>query len=516
MLNLSQNDPTINQSDLTKSEAESQDAKAVQFYANDDTTMRCMLAVYRMVIKHFAYKELTQEELIELTGYQPGQPTWSMKALVELADNYTLSVKTIEPFEYKRFAREGKDYLYDLYDNKEVEQYFAKTDMVYLKPYVTKFLAIVRPEPRQATLQDIDDMLDDGRLVSVTLNGHVLNHQQGYATHMILVIGREGDNYIAHDPGLPAHPDRHIPRALLWEAMGAEQNNAEVTGFMPRKAGLRLDQYVTRERPTLSRAYATRLITEGKVQVNQQTSKPGYKLRAADVITIDYSEADEPEVPDIDLPIVYEDDDCIVINKPSGVLTHNKGTRFIEATVASFVRSRAKLLEGERPGIVHRLDRGTSGVIICAKTPEALSWLQKQFHDRAAKKSYAALIQGELTPDSAIIDMPIERNPKAPASFRVGANGKSAQTYYETVKISQDRKHSLLEMRPKTGRTHQLRVHLAYHHHPIVGDTLYNGESADRMYLHAHKLELTLPNGETKTFEAPIPEAFYTKLDQPR
>jgi 23S rRNA pseudouridine1911/1915/1917 synthase len=330
---------------------------------------------------------------------------------------------------------------------------------------------------------------------------------------MILVIGREADGYIVHDPELPGTPNHRISREKLWEAMGSEQSTSEVAGFMLRKAGLRLDQFVIREKPTLSRAYATRLIIEGKVLVNGQANKPGYKLRHPDVITIDYNENDEPEVPDIDLPILYEDDDCIVINKPTGVLTHNKGIRYIEATVASFVRSRSNLLEGERPGIVHRLDRATSGVIICAKTPQALSWLQRQFHDHAAKKSYTAIIRGVLEPEAALIDMPIERNPKAPASFRVGANGKAAQTYYETLKISANGRYSLLELQPRTGRTHQLRVHLTHQHHPIVGDTLYNGEVADRMYLHAHKLTITLPNGETKTFEAPLPPEFTSKIN---
>jgi 23S rRNA pseudouridine1911/1915/1917 synthase len=179
--------------------------------------------------------------------------------------------------------------------------------------------------------------------------------------------------------------------------------------------------------------------------------------------------------------------------------------------VASFARSRTDLMSGERPGIVHRLDRATSGVMICAKTPEALSWLQKQFHDRHSKKTYTAIVKGTPEPQEALIDMPIERNPKAPATFRVGANGKEAQTRYKVVRTSS--KYSLLELQPRTGRTHQLRVHLAHQKHPIVGDTLYAGKPAERLYLHAHKLELTLPNGETKTFTAPIPEAFNSFLD---
>jgi len=149
--------------------------------------------------------------------------------------------------------------------------------------------------------------------------------------------------------------------------------------------------------------------------------------------------------------------------------------------------------------------------MICAKTPEALSWLQKQFATRNVKKTYAAVISGQLSPEEAIIDMPIERNPKAPATFRVGPQGKHAKTAYKTVQTSQ--KYSLVELKPETGRTHQLRVHLNHLHHPIVGDSLYGGEAADRLYLHAEKLEITLlKDHERKVFEVPIPKQFKEKL----
>lgn len=483
----------------------------IPFYPNRDDRMSCMLAVYRMIIKHFLHKEWSWEQLEELTGYQPGRPAWTVKPLTTLVTEHGLSAKMIEPFDYKRFAREGKDYLYDLYDNEEVEWYLANTNILEITPYISKFLAAVRPECRRATLQDIDDMLDEGRLVFVTVNAKKLNDQEGFGGHAVLVIAKESDDYIIHDPGLPSQPNRHIATEKFWQAMGGEQNTAEVTGFMLRKAGLRLDQYVIQQKPTLSRSYAVRLIAAGRVQVNGKPNKPGYKLRDQDTITIDYDEANEPEVPVVELPVLYEDDDCIVINKPAGVLTHNKGVRFVEATVASFVRSRTNLMSGERPGIVHRLDRGTSGVIICAKNPEALSWLQKQFHDRLAAKTYTAIIAGTLEPAEAIIDMSIERNPKAPATFRVGPNGKTAQTKYRVLRTNG--RFSLVELYPKTGRTHQLRVHLAHHHHPIVGDALYDGESANRLYLHAHKLEITLPNGHSQTFTAPVPPEFNTLLD---
>ncbi len=270
----------------------------------------------------------------------------------------------------------------------------------------------------------------------------------------------------------------------------------------------RLDQNVVEQIPELSRGFAARLIEDGKVTVNGVArTKPGYKLRQGDVVVVDYDIAELEKIPDIDLEVLYEDDDCVVINKPIGVLSHSKGTFNPEATVATWLRSQLKGLSGERGGIVHRLDRATSGVMISAKTPEALSWLQKQFATRNVKKTYVAVISGELNPPEAIIDMPIGRNPKAPATFRVDVQGKHAKTSYKTIVTNG--KHSLLELKPETGRTHQLRVHLNHLHHPIVGDPLYGGESAERLYLHAKSLEITiLHNHERKVFTAPLPSEF--------
>lgn len=270
----------------------------------------------------------------------------------------------------------------------------------------------------------------------------------------------------------------------------------------------RLDQKVVELVPELSRGFAARLVEDGKVTINGTVVvKPGYKLREGDEVAVDYDVSQLQQIPEIDLPVLYEDDDCVVINKPIGVLSHSKGAFNPEATVATWLRSRLKGLSGERGGIVHRLDRATSGVMICAKTPEALSWLQKQFSTRKVKKAYAAVIAGKFEPAEAIIDMPIARNPKAPATFRVDVQGKHALTAYQTV-TTNDR-YSLLELRPETGRTHQLRVHLSHFHHPIVGDMLYGGEPAERLYLHAEQLEITIPAGhERKIFTAPIPAEF--------
>lgn len=275
----------------------------------------------------------------------------------------------------------------------------------------------------------------------------------------------------------------------------------------------RLDIYVIKQYPNFSRSFATRLIEEGKVAVNGEPQlKAGYKLRAHDQVLVIYDEAEEAEIPDIELEVIYEDEDCVVINKPVGLLTHSKGLFNPEPTVSTWLRSRMSAMSGDRAGIVHRLDRATSGVMICAKKPEALGQLQKQFSLRKVKKSYIAVIVGEMTEPEAIIDMPIERNPKKPQTFRVGSNGKSALTAYKTLKIGNG--FSLLELKPTTGRTHQLRVHLENLGHPIYGDTFYGGKTADRLYLHAQSLEITLPNRQRKTFTVTVPDDFERLLDE--
>lgn len=269
----------------------------------------------------------------------------------------------------------------------------------------------------------------------------------------------------------------------------------------------RLDQRVVEQMPTLTRSFGGRLINEGKVRINGQVvTKPGYKMRPGDQVEIDHDEAEFLKIPRIDLPVLYEDDDCVVIIKPVGLLTHSKGAFNPEATVATWLRGRLRSMEGERAGIVHRLDRATSGVMICAKTPEAHSWLQKQFSQRRVKKMYTAITEGNFRNHEFAIDMPIARNPRQPQKFRVSADGRPAQTGCSVVKTAS--RCSLIELRPFTGRTHQLRVHMSHIKHPIIGDTLYGGREAPRLFLHATTLELTLPNRQRRVFEAPVPEAF--------
>lgn len=490
--------------------------EAVPFYPNHEDGMHCMLAAYRSIIAYFLHKELSWEELEQLTGYTPNRAAWTLQALVDMQE-MGFDIKMIEPFNYERYLTEGETYLHEFFSPEEVNWFLEYSNIRDIKPLIPTFQERVKYSCRQVSLADIDKMLDEERLVTVTVNAQVLNDKVGFVSHMLLITGRKGNNFVTHDSGgnddVP-QPNREISRDKLWEAMGGDTNSADVTGFKLKssKRNKRLDVYVVEQHPTISRAYAAKLIEQGKVLVNNQPRKPGFKLHESDVVTIEYTAEEQAQVPKIDLPILYEDDDCIVINKPVGVLTHSKGSFNPEATVATFVRDRIKGLAGERAGIVHRLDRATSGVIICAKHLEALAWLQKQFAQRKAKKHYTAIITGILEPLHAVIDMPIERNPKAPATFRVGPNGKPAQTEYEVTQTCD--RYSELVLKPQTGRTHQLRVHLSHQGHPIVGDSFYGGEPAERLFLHALSLEITLPNRERMTFTAPLPKEFKKKMSE--
>jgi 23S rRNA pseudouridine1911/1915/1917 synthase len=483
----------------------------VPFYANDDSDMRCMVAVYRSIFSYFLRKKLSWQEADEFVGFRDGHAAWTVLALTKMA-RMGFDIRMIEPFNYRTYTRRGRTYLKETYPDEQLDWLLAHSNILDIKPYIPEFLKTVRWENRRATLEDIDTMLAEKRLVFVALNGRKLNGREGYSNHAVLITGRSDDSYILHDPGLPPKPDRRVWRDKLWDAMGGDAHMSEVTGFkLGNGIGGRLDQYVVLQKPRLSRAYTVKLIADSRVLVNGSPSKPGYKVRPDDSITIDYDEAELEQIPAIDLPVLYEDKTAVVINKPAGVLTHSKGGISTEGTVATWLRSRIyDVLNGERGGIVHRLDRATSGVMICAKTPAALSWLQKQFAARSVTKTYYAVVSGHMPHDHALIDMPIARNPKRPQTFRAANGGKPAVTEYWVRGLNDH--VSLLELRPQTGRTHQLRVHLARVGHPIVGDVLYGGQTADRMYLHATGLELTLPNHTRQIFTAPVPPSFQAML----
>ncbi len=267
----------------------------------------------------------------------------------------------------------------------------------------------------------------------------------------------------------------------------------------------RLDVLLAERHPQLSRSTWQKHIKAGNVAVNGSPAKNArQEVTDADHIAINIP--DNTDFSNHELPIIYLDDDVIVVNKPAGVLTHSKGAMNDEFTVAEFFRRYTTVgLDTNRPGIVHRLDRDTSGVIIGARTLESFELLKSQFANRKAKKTYVAIVEGTPTQPKAEINIPIGRNPSAPSTFKADSKGKPAITDYEVLQTIHDK--SLIVLKPHTGRTHQLRVHLQFLKTPIMGDRVY-GKAAVRLYLHAYQLEVTIAPDNRKTFVAPIPDSF--------
>lgn len=279
---------------------------------------------------------------------------------------------------------------------------------------------------------------------------------------------------------------------------------------------IRLDVALAKKYDNLSRSSIQKMVKNGLAKVNERIITKVKELVDESIDLIELAEV-QKDAKHIDLEIIYEDENVIVVNKPKGVLTHSKGVLNNEFTVADFFELHgcdfAK--DTNRAGIVHRLDRETSGVIIGAKNDTAAKKLQKQFSERTTKKEYIAIVEGVPSPNKAIVDLPIARNNSLPSTFIVNAKGKTAQTKYEVLESKNNR--SLVKLNPKTGRTHQLRVHLAYIKHPIVGDRVYNdrySEKDSRMFLHAKSLEISIPPNNTNTtsqrmvFESPLPDDF--------
>lgn len=272
---------------------------------------------------------------------------------------------------------------------------------------------------------------------------------------------------------------------------------------------MRLDAYLAEYWPEYSRSTWQKYVKAGYVLVNGEVEKSTKRLlEEDDEVTTEVPA--KPTHEEHSLPVVYQDDNVIVINKPVGVLTHSKGAMNDEFTVADFFkRFTTYHLDTNRPGIVHRLDRDTSGILIGALNDETAKLLQRQFSTRKTKKTYIAVVDGTPKEPQAMIDMPIGRNPKAPSKFRVDPNGKLAQTLYKVM--ASNGKFSLVELQPLTGRTHQLRVHMAHIGTPIHGDKVYGNPpagGADRLYLHAAVLEITTPGGVRQQFVADVPPEF--------
>lgn len=303
------------------------------------------------------------------------------------------------------------------------------------------------------------------------------------------------------------------PHETSFTTYGLRHKFRDVYLFLAKPIYSRLDVELAKRYPNLSRSTIQKYIKNGHVSVAGKTiTKPKTDVDENTLISVNPPE--KTDFSNDELPVIYTDDHIVAINKPSGVLTHSKGALNDEFTVAEFMRKFTVFgLDSNRPGIVHRLDRDTSGIIIGARTEEAASSLKKQFADRKVKKQYLAVVEGVPKLERAKIDLPIGRNPSKPSTFRVDPSGKDAVTYYEV--LASDGKYSLILLKPETGRTHQLRVHMQHINTPILGDKVYSkSKPKTRLMLHALKIELTIPPSKRKTFEAKAPQEFVSMFKE--
>ncbi len=287
--------------------------------------------------------------------------------------------------------------------------------------------------------------------------------------------------------------------------------------------GGRLDRFVAARLGELSRATVQRLIADGFITLDGMICKASDKVKPGDAIVVRIPPPAPAELiaEDIPLAIVYEDDDVVVIDKPAGLVVH-PAAGHDHGTLVNALLGHAPDLPGiggeVRPGIVHRLDKDTSGLIVVAKNDRALQFLQGQFKARTIRKMYLALVEGSLEPRAGIIDAPIGRSRTDRKKMAVTRDGRSAQTRYRVRQVYCLPDLSLVEAYPETGRTHQIRVHFAWLKHPLVGDELYGRQKPivplKRHFLHAAALTLTLPNGETHTFTSKLPDDLQHVLDQ--
>lgn len=283
--------------------------------------------------------------------------------------------------------------------------------------------------------------------------------------------------------------------------------------------GLRVDRFVAEEMGLFRRSqFAQHRVT---IVVNGTSAKPSRKVRKGDLVIVRYSPPEPPSIDpeEIPLDIVYEDDAVIVINKAQGVVVHpaaGNWTGTIAQGLLHHLGRKVAPANDVRPGIVHRLDKETSGVLIAAKSPSAKAYLAEQFRARSVEKVYVALVRGTPPVSRGVIDLEIRRDPNHRKRFTAGRNGgKPSRTEYEIVRHLGG--YSLLRVHPLTGRTHQIRVHLQVSGCPVLGDPLYSRRDkqfpAATLMLHALSLTVRLPSdGEEHTFIAPLPDRFLSIL----
>ena len=286
---------------------------------------------------------------------------------------------------------------------------------------------------------------------------------------------------------------------------------------------MRLDKVVTLLDESLTRAAVQRMISEENILVNGKVEKSSYKVQIGDKIKVRKEEPKDAtmKAESIPLDVIYEDNDILIVNKEKGMVVH-PGNGNPSGTLANAVLARCKDslsgIGGEiRPGIVHRLDKDTSGIIIVAKNDKSHLDISKQIKDHTVKKTYVALVRGRIKENEATIDMPIGRSNKDRKKMAVTKNGKNAVTHFKVLKRYKD--YTYIEVNIETGRTHQIRVHMAEIGYPVVGDLVYsNGKNpfgVEGQMLHAKKIEFNHPTTKKRVeFEAKLPEYFVEVLEK--
>lgn len=274
----------------------------------------------------------------------------------------------------------------------------------------------------------------------------------------------------------------------------------------------RLDRYIVGKYPELSRGQAQKMIEKGKVLVNGKPAKSSQSIKETDKVElVKDKKLKKVERPKADFPVLYEDKECLVINKPAGVSVYpineaDKSKTIIDYSLQNF---KVKFKDPERPGIVHRLDKETSGVLILAKNQEALDYLMAQFKKREVKKVYWALVYGIMQHPEGIIDSPIQRSHKHRKKMSLAATGtgREAISQYKVLKEYRlDPKHllSLVEVRIHTGRTHQIRVHMSSIGHPVIGDVTYGNSSMNRKFIKKYGLRRQFLHARLVEFKTPV------------
>lgn len=288
--------------------------------------------------------------------------------------------------------------------------------------------------------------------------------------------------------------------------------SSEEFHFHVNRAGARLDKYINEVCPAISRTQAQRLIENGQATVNGRVEKPSYQVAIGDVLNVIVPPVTPSRLlpEDIPLSIIYEDSDILVVDKPSGMTVH-PAAGHASHTLLNAVLSHLNTVstETQRPGIVHRLDRDTSGVMVIARHLIAHENLSAQFKKHSVNKVYLTLVRGHLTPREGIIEAPIGRDSSNRKRMTVSAEsrGRKAFTRYTVIRYLGN--YTLLEVMPQTGRTHQIRVHLAAIGYPVVGDATYGIKSPIlvRQFLHAHRLGFYHPStGNYVEFTSPLPD----------